>query len=92
LIADVYGDILVAEVEQRRTFFCWRTNMTTSEHGLQARALSVDEACDYIGISRVTLYELMGNGRLPHVKLGRRTLLLKEHLDSLLDASVVPVR
>jgi excisionase family DNA binding protein len=73
-------------------FFRWRRIMTTSENGLEARGLSVDQACRYIGISRITLYKLMGDGVLRRVKLGRRVLLLKEDLDQLLDSSVVPVR
>jgi excisionase family DNA binding protein len=50
----------------------------------ERRALHVDEACDYSGIGRTQLYELMNDGRIAFVTIGARRLVLRESLDKLL--------
>ena len=47
-------------------------------------ALSVEEGSTYIGISRSTLYRLMDQGAMPVFHIGRRRLILREHLDRFL--------
>lgn len=42
--------------------------------------ISIDEAMNVIGIGRTKLYELIGEGRIEIVKLGRRTLVRTESL------------
>ena len=44
-------------------------------------ALSVDQACTYLSTSRPTLYRLMDGGEIPSFHIGRRRLVLREHLD-----------
>ena len=44
-------------------------------------AFSVEGACQYLDVSRPTLYRLMGQGDIPSFHIGRRRLVLKEHLD-----------
>ena len=44
-------------------------------------ALSIEEAFRYIGIGRAHLYRLMERGDIPSFHIGRRKLLLREHLD-----------
>lgn len=55
------------------------------ENTVQAAALSVDEACIYIGIGRAHLYRLMDEGSVPSLHVGRRRLLLRKDLDAFLD-------
>jgi excisionase family DNA binding protein len=43
-------------------------------------AMSPADAARWIGVSRSTLYRLMARGEIPVVKVGRRTLLVSEHL------------
>lgn len=43
-------------------------------------AMSPADAARWIGVSRSTLYRLISRGEIPVVKVGRRTLLLSEHL------------
>jgi excisionase family DNA binding protein len=38
-------------------------------------AISIADACNYIGCGRSLLYELIGNKQISAVKLGRRTLV-----------------
>lgn len=45
---------------------------------------TVDEAAAAIGIGRTTLYGLIGNGTLPAVKIGKRTLIRAADLHRLL--------
>jgi excisionase family DNA binding protein len=47
-------------------------------------ALSVQEACEELGVGRSTFYELILPD-LKHVKLGRRTLIARVELERWLD-------
>ena len=51
--------------------------VTTTERA----ALSLSQACVYLNASRPTLYRLMNLGLIPSFHIGRRRLVLKEHLD-----------
>jgi excisionase family DNA binding protein len=51
--------------------------------------LSVEEAAEYLRISRHTLRTWMGNKKVTYVKLGRRTLFRREDLDKLIKDSVI---
>ena len=46
--------------------------------------ISVDEAARQIGISRSLAYQLARQGRIPTIRLGKRLVVLKPALDSLL--------
>jgi excisionase family DNA binding protein len=48
--------------------------------------LTVDEAVDYLRISKNTLYGYTSQGRIPHIKQGKRVLFRKSQLDAWLDA------
>ena len=54
--------------------------MTVAERG----ALSIDEAARYMGISPAKLWELVGSGEIPSVKIGRRRLILTDRLRQVL--------
>jgi excisionase family DNA binding protein len=47
-------------------------------------AFSIDDSCAYTGVSRATLYRLLGEGVLPSLHVGRRRLVLRKHLDAFL--------
>ena len=47
--------------------------------------LSVREAAIVLGIGRNLVYQLVREGRLPHVKLGRRVLIPRHALEEWLD-------
>ena len=53
---------------------------------VDVRAYRVDDAAKAYGLSRVTLYKLMAEGRLQSVKVRRRRLILRDSLESLLGA------
>ena len=66
-----------------------------------ALLVSVEEAAKLLGIGRGLAYDLVREGRLPHVKLGRRLLVPRQGLEewiaqesgvSSLPASVVSLR
>lgn len=42
---------------------------------INRRLLPVNEATQYLGIGRSTLYNLIGSGAIPTVSIGSRTLL-----------------
>ena len=48
-------------------------------------AYSVDEAARLIGLSRDLLYDQMRRGNLANVKVGRRWLITRQHLQQFLD-------
>ena len=57
-------------------------------------AISIADACTYIGCGRSLLYELIGNQQIRAVKLGRRTLVsvasLHAYVASLPSAQIKP--
>ena len=48
-----------------------------------ALAHQVPAACDRLGIGRTMLYELIKNGRIKVIKIGRRTLVPESELQRL---------
>ncbi len=44
---------------------------------------SIAEACGLLGVGRTTLYHLIKNGELKICKVGRRTLIAAQSLESL---------
>jgi excisionase family DNA binding protein len=47
-------------------------------------AYSVDEVAHLTGLSRDLLYDQMRRGNLHHVKIGRRRLITRQHLEQFL--------
>jgi len=70
--ARVLGEIIRAAVSDGRV------------PGVEARLVKAPEACDILGVSRSTLYELVKRGEVPALHLGRslrvRTDLLEEYI------------
>lgn len=42
--------------------------------------MTVEQACEWIGLSRAKLYQLMEQGRLPYVKVGKARRIPKQAL------------
>ena len=47
--------------------------------------MSVDEACEYLGIPKQSLYKLTSAKAIPHAKPGNRLLFKREDLDAWLE-------
>jgi excisionase family DNA binding protein len=60
--------------------------MTTSaaEEPAQRLAYSVDEAAQVTGLSRDLLYDQMRAGKLLYLKVGRRRIITRQHLEAFL--------
>jgi excisionase family DNA binding protein len=54
-------------------------------------AYSVNEAARLTGISRDLLYDEMRHGNLGYIKVGRRRLITRQHLEQFLDIAPRPV-
>ena len=63
-------------------------NETTRDPRYLEALLSVQQACELLGISRPTLFRLIRQGALPIVKIGDRTLLRPADLDALIARSL----
>jgi excisionase family DNA binding protein len=48
-------------------------------------AVSIDQACEMIGVGRTSLYEAMKDGRLACRKVGNRTIILVADIEKFLD-------
>ena len=59
--------------------------MHPHEYGFLKAAYAVSEATTVLSIGKTALYELVKNGRLKPVKLGRKTLFLASDLARLLE-------
>jgi excisionase family DNA binding protein len=53
-------------------------------------AYSVDEAAYLTGLSRDLLYDEMRRGHLNYIKIGRRRLITRQHLEQFLDIKPRP--
>lgn len=49
--------------------------------------LTIDEACDYIGLRRTKIYALIGENRLYKFKIDGRTLITVASADALIESS-----
>ncbi len=45
--------------------------------------LNIKDACELLGISRMTLHRMVKDGRIPATKLGRRTIIARKNIDAL---------
>jgi excisionase family DNA binding protein len=53
-------------------------------------AYSVDEAARLTGLSRDLLYDQMRHGNLDYIKIGRRRLITRQHLEQFLEMTPQP--
>ena len=57
---------------------------TTPDGSDERLAYSVDEAAQITGLSRDLLYDQMRTGRLAYLKVGRRRIITRQHLEAFL--------
>ena len=58
---------------------------TSPAHAVNKEYLSIEEACNLIGISRMTLHRLLKAGKIRHKKIGRRTIITKGAIDQFIN-------
>lgn len=51
--------------------------------------LSISQACSLIGISKRTMYRMIGRGEIATAKFGTRTIISRIHIDSLFKVQLV---
>ena len=56
----------------------------------QTRLISVVEAAEIMGLSRSMVYELLAEGRLPSIRIGRTRRIDVADLDAFIDRHRVP--
>ena len=56
----------------------------------QRLTMTVSEAAEYLGISRAFAYELVGRGEIPAVRFGRRVVVPRRALETLLEVGRPP--
>jgi excisionase family DNA binding protein len=61
------------------------TSMPRAEPAAERLAYSVSEAARLTGLSRDLLYDQMRQGTLGYIKVGRRRLITRQHLERFLD-------
>ena len=62
----------------------------TPGHLAARLAYSVDEAAQITGLSRDLLYDQMRTGQLGYIKVGRRRIITRQHLEAFLTARPGP--
>jgi len=61
----------------------------TGDRPVERLAYSVDEAAAITGLSRDLLYDQMRTGRLAYLKIGRRRIITRQHLDAFLSGNAL---
>jgi excisionase family DNA binding protein len=64
------------------------SQMSNDKQSPERRALSVKEAGEAVGLSRATVYRLIGQKRLSTVKIGSRRLVPVGEIDALLSKAI----
>jgi excisionase family DNA binding protein len=62
----------------------------TSTEPRERLAYSVDEAAAITGLSRDLLYDQMRAGKLAYLKVGRRRIITRQHLEAFLTRTALP--
>ncbi len=73
-------------MDQRRTATTAVNDQKGGEQMNKKMVYSVNEAAEQLGVGRTMVYELIGEGRLPSMKLGQRRLVAKADLEAFVDA------
>jgi excisionase family DNA binding protein len=60
--------------------------------GVMSKLLTIDEASEYLGISKLTLYGWVSARKVGFIKVGRLVKFKQEHLDRWIDQHTVKAR
>lgn len=63
----------------------WSNGAPGLEQGNRTLLVTVEEAARLLGVGRTTMFELIGNGNVKSVRLGRRRLIARKSLESFVD-------
>lgn len=63
------------------------TSQVASDLAAERLAYSIGEAAQLTGLSRDLLYDQMRRGNLHYVKIGRRRLITRQHLEQFLSVA-----
>ncbi len=58
---------------------------TASRQSVRPICVTVASAISLLGLGKTKLYELLGNGELEAIRVGRRTLILQASIDALVE-------
>jgi excisionase family DNA binding protein len=61
-----------------------------AETSSQPLLVTVEEAARLLRIGRTTMFELIGNGEIKSIRLGRRRLIARKSLESFIDELSLP--
>ena len=64
-------------------------NIIPQPSRLQPLAHSVNEVAELLGLSRVSIYKFMNDGRIRSFKVGSRTLILRTEVDAFLNGAML---
>jgi excisionase family DNA binding protein len=59
---------------------------------VDATLLTIEEAARYLGVSKLTLYGWVSQGKITYIKVGRFVKFRKLHLDTWIDTHTVKER
>ena len=59
--------------------------MVKSQATYAPRLVSISGLCDSLGIKRTKAFEIIRDGEVETIKIGRRTLVLAESIDAFID-------
>lgn len=62
-----------------------REPITRKNSEMQRMTFKINEVAELLGISRTTIYKLIGQGELQRIKVGATTLIAATSVDSLLE-------
>ena len=65
-----------------------KTEPVDSTDSNERLAYSVDEAAAITGLSRDLLYDQMRTGKLAYLKVGRRCIITRQHLEAFLTRTI----
>ena len=68
------------------------TDVLSFPRGTMSKLLTIGEASEYLGISKLTLYGWVSARKLGFVKVGRLVKFKQEHLDRWIDQHTVKAR
>ena len=64
----------------------------TPKVAIEKRTFSVEEAAEFLGISRAGAYIAIRRGEIPHIRIGRSILIPRHALEQLLETATLKAK